>query len=113
VSRLGLSTHAEKVSAIVELERPKHVSDLQKFLGMCVYFSQYIPFYAYIVTSLFELLKKGMKFVWGAEHEMVFRQAKDALAAAPILGHAICGLPYRLYSDASDFAISTSLQQVQ
>jgi hypothetical protein len=113
VSRLGFPTHAEKVAAIIELERPMHVSDLQKFLGMCVYFSQYIPFYAYIITLLFELLKKGVKFVWSVEHEMVFWQAKDALAAAPILGHAIRGQPYRLYSDASDFAIGTSLQQVQ
>jgi hypothetical protein len=63
VSCLGFSTHAEKVAAIIELERPAHISDLQKFLGMCVYFSQYIPFYAYIVTPLFELLKKGVKFV--------------------------------------------------
>jgi hypothetical protein len=83
----------EKVAAILELECPTHVSDLQKFLGMCVYFSQYIPFYAYIVTPLFELLKKGVKFMWGAEHEIAFRQAKDALTAAPILGHAICGQP--------------------
>jgi hypothetical protein len=44
---------------------------------------------------------------------MAFRQAKDALAAAPILGHVIRGQPYRLYSDASDFAIGTSLQQIQ
>jgi hypothetical protein len=43
VSRLDLSTHKEKVAAIQELARPTHVSDLQKFLGMCVYFAAYIP----------------------------------------------------------------------
>lgn len=39
VSRLGLSTHQEKVAAILDLERPRNASDLQKFLGMVVYFS--------------------------------------------------------------------------
>jgi hypothetical protein len=41
VSWLGLSTHKEKVAAIQELVRPTHISDLQKFLGMCVYFAAY------------------------------------------------------------------------
>jgi hypothetical protein len=35
VSRLGLSTHKEKVSVIMDLATPRHVLDLQKFLGMC------------------------------------------------------------------------------
>lgn len=37
VSRLGLSTHEEKVRAILELERPAKLSDLQGFLGMVVF----------------------------------------------------------------------------
>jgi hypothetical protein len=113
VSRLGLSTHKEKVAAIQELARPTHVSDLQKFLGMCVYFAAYIPFYAFIATPLFALLKKGVKFEWKAEQEIAFQQAKDALAGAPVLGHPIQGVPYRLYTDASDFALGASLQQIQ
>ncbi|KAI5822999.1 hypothetical protein K523DRAFT_201078, partial [Schizophyllum commune Tattone D] len=52
VSRLGLSTHAEKVAAILDLERPTNVHDLQKFLGMVVYFSSYIPFYSFIASPL-------------------------------------------------------------
>src|ERR1700729_3335214 len=44
VSQLGLSTHKEKVDAVLELEEPKNCHDLQVFLGMMVYFSMYIPF---------------------------------------------------------------------
>ncbi|KZT18527.1 hypothetical protein NEOLEDRAFT_1036026, partial [Neolentinus lepideus HHB14362 ss-1] len=46
VSRLGMSTHKEKVDAIVNLDAPGNVKELQTFLGMMVYFSSYIPFYA-------------------------------------------------------------------
>lgn len=113
VSRLGLSTHQEKVSAIQDIERPKTVNDLQKFLGMVVYFASYIPHYAFIAAPLFGLLKKGVRFIWKAEHDIAFQQAKDALMSAPVLGHPIQGLPYRLYTDASDFALGASLQQVQ
>ena len=43
VSRLGLSTHKEKVDAILKLEEPKNMPTLQTFLGMMTYFSSYIP----------------------------------------------------------------------
>jgi hypothetical protein len=62
---------------------------------------------------MFALLKKGAKFEWKAEQDIAFQQAKDALAGAPILGHPIQGRLYRLYTDASDFALGASLQQIQ
>ncbi|KAI0070084.1 hypothetical protein K474DRAFT_1569607, partial [Panus rudis PR-1116 ss-1] len=52
VSRLGLSTHKEKVDAIVQLAEPRNQQDLHTFLGMMVYFSSYIPFYAWIAAPL-------------------------------------------------------------
>lgn len=57
VSHLGLSTHKDKVKAIVDLAPPTNVHELQVFLDMMVYFSAYIPFYAWIAAPLFRLLK--------------------------------------------------------
>ena len=103
----------EKVQAITELRCPGKVSELQTFLGMIVYFSAFIPFYADICSPLFGLLKKGKKWEWNEEHERAFEEAKDTLQAAPVLGHPMEGLPYRLYTDASEIAIGCALQQVQ
>ena len=113
VSRLGLSTHLEKVNAILDLERPRKLSQLQTFLGMVVYFSAFIPYYASICAPLFHLLRKGARWHWGAEEEHAFQAAKDALRSSPVLGHPIEGLPYRLYTDASDEALGCALQQIQ
>ena len=113
VSRLGLSTHAEKVKAIVELDRPRKLSQLQAFLGMVVYFSAFIPYYASICVPLFQLLRRGAKWKWGEEEEYAFQSAKTALQKSPVLGHPIEGRPYRLYTDASDEAAGCTLQQVQ
>ena len=113
VSRLGLSTHLEKVNAILALDRPKKLSQLQTFLGMVVYFSAFIPYYASICTPLFQLLRKGKRWHWGAEEEHAFESAKTALQSSPVLGHPIEGLPYRLYTDASDEALGCALQQIQ
>ena len=38
---------------------------------------------------------------------------KQVLTQAPLRAHAIPGLPYRIYSDACDFALAAILQQVQ
>ena len=113
VSRLGLSTHAEKVKAIIELERPRKLSQLQAFLGMVIYFSAFIPYYTSICAPLFQLLHKGHKWSWGVEQEHAFQVAKSALNSSPVLGHPVEGLPYRLYRDASDEALGCALQQVQ
>ena len=113
VSRLGLSTHQEKVEAIIDLVSPKKLSQLQAFLGMVVYFSAFIPFYASICAPLFQLLRKGAKWKWGAVEEHAFQSAKLALQNSPVLGHPIEGRPYRLYTDASDEAAGCALQQVQ
>ena len=113
VSRLGLSTHLEKVKAIMELDRPKKLSQLQTFLGMVVYFAAFIPYYASICSPLFQMLRKGRKWNWGAEEEHAFESAKRTLQESPVLGHPIEGLPYRLYTDASDEALGCALQQIQ
>ncbi|TFY52449.1 hypothetical protein EVJ58_g10011 [Rhodofomes roseus] len=113
VSRLGFSTHQEKVRAVTELARPQRVSDLQTFLGMTVYFSSYIPYYSFIASPLFELLRKDKKWEWSADCENAWQRAKESLQSAPVLAHASPGQPYRLYTDASDIALGACLQQVQ
>jgi hypothetical protein len=72
VSRLGLSTHKEKVDTILALEEPCNTHELKQFLGMIVYFSSYIPFYAWIAEPFFHLLKKGIKWEWTALHQELF-----------------------------------------
>jgi hypothetical protein len=113
VSRLGLSTHHEKVQAILELKPPTKVAELQTFLGMVVYFSTFIPYYAGIARPLFHLLRKDCPWRWEAEEQYAFEAAKRALQSSPVLGHPIQGKPYRLYTDASNEALGCALQQVQ
>ena len=83
-SQLGLSTHKEKVNAITQLDEPWNVSELQTFLGMMVYFSSYIPFYAWIAHLFFQLSKKGSKWEWLSIHQEAFELCKEVLTNAPI-----------------------------
>lgn len=94
VSRLGLSTHKEKIRAIIEIDRPSNPKELSSFLGMTIYFSQFVPFYSDWAAPLFRLLKKDTKWNWTADHETSFESLKQSLCAAPVLAHPSQGHPY-------------------
>jgi hypothetical protein len=113
VSRLGLSTHKEKVKAITDLAAPTNRQELQVFLGMMVYFSAYVPFYAWIAHLLFQLLRKEKVWCWEEEHQEAFDLCKQVLTNAPVRAYAMAGYPYQLYSDACDYGLAAILQQVQ
>ena len=103
----------EKVSAILNLEALKNIHDLQIFLGMMVYFSAYIPFYAWIAAPLFNLLKKDNEWEWMKIHTDALELCMQVLTNIPVRGYAVPGAPYGLYSDACNFGLTAILQQVQ
>ena len=113
VSRLGVSTQKSKIEAICQLAEPTNVKELQTFLGMMVYFSAYIPYYAWIVAPLFKLLKKDATWKWTDVEQEAFELSKQVLTNAPIRAFAMPGRGYRLYTDACDYGLGAILQQVQ
>jgi hypothetical protein len=114
VSRLGLSTHNEKLKAIWELEAPRDWKKLETFIGLVVYFAAYIPYFSWMASPLFKSLwHKELPFLWTEEQQKAFELIKLALVSAPVQGHPEAGQAYRLYTDASDSAIAGALQQIQ
>ena len=114
VSRLGLSTHHKKLKAVWELETPHDRKKLESFLGLAVYFSSYVPYFSWMATPLFKCLRqKETPFQWTEELQMCFQLIKSAQVSAPVRGHPEAGQAYRLYMDASDYAIAGALQLLQ
>jgi hypothetical protein len=114
VSGLWLSTHNEKLKAIWELEAPKDRKKLETFVGLAVYFAVYIPYFSWLASPLFRCLRqKELPFIWAEEQQKAFELIKLALVSAPVRGHPEAGQTYRLYTDASDYAIVGALQQIQ
>ena len=113
VSRLGISTHKEKIDTVDAIKPPTKVKELQMFLGFINYFANYIPFFTWITKPLYCLLSKDSKWEWTSLHQEAFELSKLALQSAPVLAHPIDGMGYRLYTDVSDFGIGAVLQQIQ
>src|SRR5712691_6903748 len=57
--------------------------------------------------------QKDSPYCWTAEHQKCFELIKLALISVPVRGHPEARQTYRLYTDASDYAIAGTLQQIQ
>ena len=111
VSSAGVKPDPEKVSAIKNMQPPTNVKGVRSFLGMCGFYRRFVPNYAKIAKPLTELTKKHRHFRWTDECQKAFEILRDALTEAPILAFPDINKPYKVYTDASNYAIGAALVQ--
>ncbi|KAL3686531.1 hypothetical protein R1sor_009105 [Riccia sorocarpa] len=71
-----------KVEAIARLADCTSVTEVQRFLGSCIFYRLSIPHYAHVAEPLYALFKKARKFTWDAE---AMEQLKQILQSPPVL----------------------------
>ena len=112
ISERGIQPDFDKVKVICEMPPLCCVRDVRAFIGMCGYYRRYIPNFAHIAAPLIALTRKNAHFDWTGECEKAFAMLKSKLTEAPILIHPVHDRPYRLYTDASDYAVGAILAQL-
>ena len=100
-----------KLEAVHKWPRPKTIKDIQKFLGFCNFYCRFIKNYSELARPLFDLTKKGKPFIWTERQDTAFMRLQDTLTSSPVLLLPNYGRPFTLYTDASDYATSTILEQ--
>ena len=111
VSPSGIKPDPSKVEAIQELEPPTDVRGIRSFIGLTGYYRRFISNYAKIAKPLTELTKKNRRFIWTADCQQSFETLRRALTESPILAFPDVNKPYKLYTDASSYAIGSALVQ--
>ena len=111
ISASGVKPDPEKVKAIRTLAPPENAKDVRTLLGMSGFYRKFIPNFAKIAQPLTELTKKNRHFVWTDECQKAFETLRTALSEAPILAFPDTNKPYKLYTDASNYAIGAALVQ--
>lgn len=108
----GVRPTSAKVNAIVNAPRPKTQQELKSFLGMLNYYGKFIASLSTLLQPLNQLLQANRKWRWSDDCEKAFTEAKEKLAAAPVLTHYNPELPLRLAGDASSYGIGAVLSHV-
>ncbi|XP_003741883.2 uncharacterized protein K02A2.6-like, partial [Galendromus occidentalis] len=94
-----------QIRPIVELPTPKDAKDVQAFLGLVTFYSNFIPDMKRIKEPLTPLLRKNVKFVWTERCEEAFEQAKKILQSDLALTHYDPQLPLEVSADASQSGV--------
>jgi predicted aspartyl protease len=111
ISGEGVSIAESKVVAISSTPTIQSKKDLEKFIGISVWFKEFIEDYATIMFPLTELMKKDKPFQWEQEQKAAVLQIITAITKAPVLKHFDPDRETRVYTDASLYAIGGWIAQ--
>jgi len=101
----------EKLSGVLEWPVLTKVKQVQVFLGFANFYHRFIENFAKMSKLLSDLTKKNCTWNWGIEQQNAFEMLKKAFTTAPILRIPNNKDPFKLSTDASDFATGTVLSQ--
>lgn len=114
VSDKGVRPDPNKVAPVMNFPRPRDVSQVRSFMGICSYYRRFIRDFAKIAEPLIALTRRSeVGFQWTDEAEAAFKQLKECLTSPPVLGYPQFDKPFKIYSDASNWAIGAVLAQDQ
>lgn len=89
-----------KVIMVAQFPEPTSTKAVQSFLGLTVYFCEFIPHYTSIARLLSQLLKTETKFTFGVEQKQIFEQLKTALKTDSILKLYKMNIETEFHTDA-------------
>ena len=111
ISKNGISPPSDRLKAVSEYPVPKTTKQLKRYLGLMNWFKKYISGYSAKAHCLYQLLRKGVKFVWKDEQKAAFDILKTSLLNSEALAFPQYDLPFYLEVDTSSQGIGYMLYQ--
>ena len=106
VSQGGIEVNPEKIKAILNINRPTCLKDIQRLTGCVAAVSRFVSRLGEKALPLYKLLKKAEKFTWTDDADAASKQLKEILSSAPILAAPEPGEPMLIYMAATTRVIS-------
>lgn len=116
VSHEGTLPLPDRVTDILQYQKPTTAKGLRQFLGMINFYRRFIPNASNTLANINDLLTPNLKgkasISWTTETTQAFEHCKEQLAKATLLAHPHDDAPLSLVTDASDTAVGATLQQL-
>ena len=87
VSSEGLFPDPAKIAAVPVFPIPTTVKEVKSFMGLCSYYSKFVPGFANLARALSNLTKKNQRFELGEEQQRSFEALRTVLTTPPIFAH--------------------------
>nr|KYP71479.1 Retrovirus-related Pol polyprotein from transposon 17.6 [Cajanus cajan] len=85
ITSRGIEANPKKCKAIIQMQSPQTMKEVQCLAGRLVSLSRFIPRLADKAGPIFTLLRKPKDFQWTDQYEEAFRNFKTFLTTLPIL----------------------------
>ena len=89
VSEQGVAIESAKIEAVMKWEPPKNVTEVRSFPGLAGYYRRFVEGFSKLAMPMTRLIKKGEKFLWTPERELVFHTLKEKLTTTSLLFHTV------------------------
>ena len=110
ITETGIQMDPHKVKAIREWPTPKTKRELQQFLGFVNFYQRFIKGFTKIAKPLTKLTGNN-EWNWTEIQQNAFQELKIEVTSEKILIIPQQGKPFRMETDASNFAVAAILSQ--
>jgi hypothetical protein len=101
VSTKGMEANPDKINALIEMQDPVSVKDVQKLTGRVTTLNRFIPRAAERSLPFFQVLRSTKNFQWSETQKQAFKELKDDLSNMTKLCPPEPRSPLLLYVSAS------------
>ncbi|KAJ9561498.1 hypothetical protein OSB04_006658 [Centaurea solstitialis] len=109
VTRRGIEASPEQIKAIIEIQSPRNVKEVQKLTGRVAALNRFISRSSDKCHLFYNVLRKNQGFNWTEAHEKALQELKQYMASPPLLTKQIEGESLQLYLAVSNNAVSAVL----
>ena len=106
VNHRGIEANPSKVQALLDLQSPKTIKDLQKLIRMITALIRFVSKSTDTCHPFFQTLKIGKNLVWSVDCEEAFQQIKLYLGGILLLAKSRMGEDLTLYLSISKHVVS-------
>ena len=107
----GIKVNPKKIEAIIQMDPPQNVANLQSFNGMVNYLKKFSPVLSELSEPLRRLCKSGVKWAWESEQQNAFEAIKQVITTLPVLTYFDKTKKHTIQCDASKKGLGAVLLQ--
>ena len=98
----GIKVNPKKIEAIVQMDPPQYVANLQSFNGMVNYLKKFSPVLSELSKPPRRLCKSGVKWAWKSKQQNAFEAIKQVITMLLVLTYFDKTKKHTIQCDASE-----------
>ena len=113
VDENGVSPDPDKTRAVMQIDQPKNVTEVRRYLGMLNQLSKFVPDLSSKTKPLRDLVSTKNLWVWGPSQQKAFEETKQMISSPTVLALYDPTASTVVSTDASSYRLGGVLTQKQ